>query len=88
MLTFLALKPQSRLIGMHDLFAAVIEGYKCWRLEAGVSARTINIELNFISNLIQSAKEWGCQVNHIDIKRLSEQKKQPRYFSIDSASFE
>eukprot|EP01047_Picozoa_sp_COSAG01_P042271 COSAG01_NODE_3683_length_5800_cov_3.276267_2_plen_358_part_00 len=81
LLTFLALKPQTRLIGMNDLFTAVIERYKCWRLEAGVSARTINIELNFISNLIQSAKEWGYQVNNIDIKRLSEQKKQPRYFS-------
>ena len=44
---------------VHDIILATIENYKCFRLDQSITHRTINIELNFISNLLITAKEWG-----------------------------
>jgi site-specific recombinase XerD len=64
----------------------VIEKYKLHRLGQGKANRTINIELNFISNTLVMAEEWGYLVPNIKIRRLKEDKKLPRYFSKDEVS--
>lgn len=66
---------------IQQLTTQVIEKYKLHRLNQGKTNRTVNIELNFISNALVMAEEWGYLVPNIKIRRLKEDKKIPRYFS-------
>lgn len=79
--TFLNAKESKGVIFLQDITTAIIEKYKIHRLNQNVTNRTINIELNFLSNCIKTAKEWDYKVGETKIKRLQETKKIPRYFS-------
>jgi len=79
--SFLSQREHRHIVHLNDITTPLIEKYKMSRLNDGVSNRTINIELNFLSNCIVIAKEWGYRVGDVKIKRLREVKKIPRYFS-------
>ena len=66
---------------LHELSTPLIEKYKRHRCNQQVNVKTINKELNFISSLIKTAKEWGYVVPDVTIKRYQEVQKEPRYFS-------
>jgi integrase len=70
-----------KLRHLHELTTDLIERYKLYRLGQGASYRTVNINLNFISNSIKMAEEWGYKIPFLKIKRFTESKKIPRYFS-------
>jgi len=74
-------KDYRHVVYMMDISTSLIEQYKLFRLDQDVTNRTINIELNFISNCLIMAKEWGYRVGDVKVKRLREVKKVPRYFS-------
>ena len=78
---FLAEKKQRNIQYLHEITTLVVEQYKLFRLNTGVANRSINIELNLISNAIKTATEWGYRVGDVSVKRLRESKKLPRYFS-------
>jgi len=80
---FLNQKANSSVLYLHEITTASIEKYKLYRVDTGVSNRTINIELNFISNVLSVAKEGGYNVADVKVKRLKETKKFPRCFSKD-----
>jgi integrase len=79
-LKFLSVKKLSHIIYIHQIDPSIIEEYKLYRLTQ-VKARTVNIELNFISASLKTANEWNIKAPDIKIKRLREEKKLPRYFS-------
>jgi site-specific recombinase XerD len=66
---------------LHTITPDVIENYKMFRREEGVANRTINIELFCFSNFMKFAEEWGYLIAPMKIKKLPEQRKQPRYLS-------
>ena len=78
---FLAQKENKHIVYLNDITTSLVEKYKIFRLDQYVSNRTINIELNFLSNCLNTAKEWEYKVSEVKIKRLKETKKIPRYFS-------
>ena len=78
---FLAEKKQRNIQYIHELTTFVVEQYKLFRLNTGASNRSINIELNLISNAIETATEWGYRVGDVSVKRSRESKKLPRCFS-------
>jgi len=77
----LSKKEHRHVIHLSDITTSLVEKYKMFRLDGRVTNRTINIELNFLSNSIITAKEWGYRVADVSVKRLKETKKLPRYFS-------
>lgn len=68
-------------INMMEINNPLIERYTSKRKESGVCNRTINIELDFISNLIRKTREWEYMAPDIKIEHLREVKKAPRFFS-------
>jgi site-specific recombinase XerD len=70
-----------------------IEDYKAKRQEEGRTNRTINIELLCLGHMLKKAMEWRYISSRPEIKKLTVQKKPPRYLSktelnslIDSAT--
>ena len=62
-----------------------IEFYKARRQSDGVKLkpRTINIELQCLSNTLRKAVEWNCLKTTPLIKKLKEEGKPPRFLSLD-----
>ena len=50
---FLDLKDNKHILYIQDITTSLVEKYKLFRLDHGVTNRTINIELNFISNCLK-----------------------------------
>lgn len=69
------------LTQLHNITPDIIENFKLYRKVTGVTNRTINMELNCLSNSMRFAEEWGYLFVPMRIKRLPEQRKQPRYLS-------
>jgi site-specific recombinase XerD len=59
------------------------EFYKAKRQSDGVTARTINIELQCLSNMLKKAVEWDYLKTIPIIKKLKEEKRPPRFLSLD-----
>jgi integrase len=74
-------RTKANVIFIMDLNTGLIERFKVFRLGEFVTTRTVNIELNFLSNMIKKAKDWGYLVPDIKIERLPEISKLPRYFT-------
>lgn len=60
-----------------------IEKYKIKRLNDGVKARTVNIELRCLSNMLRKAVEWSHLIDNpfSKIKLLKQHKKLPRFLT-------
>lgn len=60
-----------------------IEKYKIKRLDDGVKARTVNIELRCLSNMLRKAVEWSHLIDNpfSKIKLLKQHKKPPRFLT-------
>ncbi|MFC1616833.1 tyrosine-type recombinase/integrase [Candidatus Margulisiibacteriota bacterium] len=72
---------QLKYFYLYEITPIHIEKFKAKRLDDGVTKRTINIQLDAISNLIRKAKEWDYVVPDIKICRFKENKRLPRFFS-------
>jgi len=62
-----------------------IEKYKIKRLNDGVKARTVNIELRCLSNMLRKAVEWNHLLDNpfSKVKLLKQHKKPPRFLTKD-----
>jgi len=72
-----------RITFLHEITPATIEKYKTFRLKDGVTNRTVNIDLHALSNSFKVAKEWNYIVNIKTVSKLSVQKKEARFLSIE-----
>ena len=66
---------------LQSITLSVVEKFKVFRIQEGVSNRTINIDLTFLSHCLKLGKEWGYLVSEFKIKQIKEVKKLPRFLS-------
>ena len=67
-------------IELQGITQELIEGFKAYRLKEGVTPRTVNVDLNCISNMLKIAKEWSYVVATTKTTKLRETRKMPRFF--------
>ena len=54
---------------LQSITLSVVEKFKVFRIQEGVSNRTINIDLTFLSHCLKLGKEWGYLVSEFKIKQ-------------------